>query len=92
MKILKTILLTAIAVVACSVVHSQVADLHEYAQSKVSAHDFDANFIGSDGNRAVYVEHIATRKTERAELVAYSMDRQELVRLVLIDGKDNDRR
>ena len=92
MKILKTILLTAIAVVACSVVHSQVADLHEYAQSKVSAHDFDANFIGSDGNRAVYVEHIATRKTERAELVAYSMDRQELVRLVLIDGKDKDRR
>ncbi len=88
MKILKTILLTAIAVVAGFAVSAQVADLQEYAQGRVTSRDFDAAFIGCDGNRAVYVENASSRKKQKTELVAYNMDRQELERVPLTEGSD----
>ena len=88
MKILKTILLTAIVVMTCHTVQAQVADLTEYATTRVSNRDFDANFIGSDGKCVVYVEHIQTRKSQKTELASYTLDRTEIVRLPLTEGTD----
>lgn len=88
MKLFKTILLTTIAIMVCYGANAQVADLREYAQNKVSVKTFDAAFIGCDGNRVVYVENASTRKKQKTELVAYNMDRVELVRLPLTEGKD----
>lgn len=85
---LKSILLTVMAIVVCCTMQAQVADVQEYAQARVSERTFDAMFIGSDGNRVVYVENADTRKKKRTEIVAYDMNRQELERVLLIEGTD----
>ena len=88
MSKLKSILLIAIVIVACHAVQAQVAEIQEYAQVRVNERTFDAAFIGCDGTRAVYVENASTRKKQKTELVAYTMDRAELVRLTLTEGTD----
>lgn len=88
MSKLKSILLIAIVIVACHAVQAQVAEIKEYAQVRVNERTFDAAFIGCDGTRAVYVENASTRKKQKTELVAYTMDRAELVRLPLTEGTD----
>lgn len=92
MRIVKAILLTVIAVMACGMLRAQVGDLQEYAQCRVSARDFDANFIGCDGSVVVYVEDVSTRKTRKYDLVSYTMDRVEKVRVTIIEGKGDERR
>lgn len=85
---LKIILLTVMAIVVCCTLRAQVADMQEYEQVRVTERTFDAMFIGSDGNRVVYIENADTRKKKRTEIVAYDMNRQELERVLLIEGTD----
>lgn len=68
-------------------VNAQVGEMESYKQGKGLAKTFEPQFIGSDGQQAVFVQ-MTGRMKNKAELVSYDMEQKELVRVRLTENDD----
>ena len=88
MKIKKVMLcLLALVVAGQWSMNAQIGELENYKQGKGLAKTFEPQFIGSDGQLAIFVQ-MAGRMKNKAELVNYNMEQKELARVRLTENDD----
>ena len=88
MQIKKVVLcLLALMVAGQWTVSAQIGEVENYKQGKGLAKTFEPQFIGSDGQVAVFVQ-MAGRMKNKAELVSYDMEQKELARVRLSENDD----
>lgn len=79
--------LCLLAMLMAAGVSAQVGELESYKQGKGLAKTFEPQFIGSDGQQAVFVQ-MAGRMKDKAELVSYDMEQKELGRVRMTENDD----
>lgn len=79
--------LCLLAMLMAAGVNAQVGEMENYKQGKGLAKTFEPQFIGSDGQQAVFVQ-MAGRMKNKAELVSYDMEQKELGRVRMTENDD----
>ena len=80
-------LIVMIALAAASQAQTQPAQIETFPQGKAATQSYMPRFIGNSGDTVFFVE-ASGRMKNKLDLVAYTMEQQELARIRLTDDKE----